>query len=90
MSETHPLHKFDKKLGKTVPTQPLPIMPPPTIQPSEGSTNPGSTSNATVATGNSLTLSGSGLQAKIATVERTSTNPKAVSVADAIRQLLLN
>ena len=90
MPATHPLHKFNKELGKTVPTQPLPILPPPTTQPSEGSTSPGSTTQGTVATGDSLTFSRSGLEAKIAPFEYMSIDLNSSLVIDAICQLLLN
>ena len=85
MPANHPLYVCNRELGKTVPTQ---VQPPPPAPPSQGSTNPGTASQGSGSP--SINISKSALAAKIATYERNSTDPNAVSVAEAIRQMLLN
>ena len=85
MPANHPLYVCNRELGKTVPTQ---VQPPPTAPPSQGSTNPGTASQSSGSP--SINISKSALTAKIAAYERNSTDPNAVSVAEAIRQMLLN
>ena len=87
MNASHPLHRFNKEIGKTVPTQ---VQLTPTVPATQSSATAGSATKDAATTGDSLTFSRAGLQAKIATFERMSTDPNASSVAEAIRQLLLN
>ncbi len=87
MSATHPLHQFNKDLGKTVSTQ---VLLASAVQLSQGLTNPRYFTQGTGSTSDAITFSRSSLEAKIATFECMPTNPNALSVAGAIHQLLLN
>ena len=81
MGPKHPLHVENAKLGNAVPAGGT--APPPTVPGNAGS-------GMTSIPAGTITFTREGLESKLSTFERGSTDPNAGTIADAVRALFLN